>query len=117
MLEQAAYGGFADGTLTLVVRQERNRAIVREQLLDVDFVSVLPGFRRLEIRVGDEGKTGREARTEADERRAAAAREAVASSPLVQRLVALLGGRVEHVEASTLDGGDRMSSTEEGNDD
>lgn len=115
--ENAAFGGFEGGTLALVVRVEQWRPVVREHLQEVDFVSVLPGFRRFEIRRGDEGQTGREARNEVDERRAEAAREAVAASPVVRRLVAMLGGRIEHTEASRLDEGDRSTVNEEATDD
>lgn len=115
--ENAAFGSFEGGTLALVVRVEQWRPIVKEHLQEVDFISVLPGFRRFEIRRGDEGQTGREARNEVDERRAAAAREAVAASPLVRRLVALLDGRVELTEASTLGEGDRSPLHDEGSDD
>ncbi|MDP2313660.1 MAG: hypothetical protein Q8P41_12190, partial [Pseudomonadota bacterium] len=114
--ENAAFASFEGGTLALVVRVEQWRPVVREHLQEVDFVSVLPGFRRFEIRRGDEGQTGREARNEADERRAQAAREAVAASAVVKRLVAMLGGRVEHTEASLIDGGDRSPASEESDD-
>ena len=117
VLENTAFGGFADGTLVLSIRNERYRAILREQLQEVDFVSVLPGFRRFEIRLDDVGRTGREARHDDDARRAVAAREAVERSPLVARLVTLLGGRVEVVEASTLEGGDRSTTSEDNGDD
>ena len=113
VLENAAFVSFDAGTLALVVRVEQWRPVVRESLQEVDFVSVLPGFRRFELRRGDEGQTGREARNEADERRNVAAREAVVASAMVARLVALLGGRVEFVEASRLDEGDRSSVSEE----
>lgn len=114
--ENAAFGGFVGGTLALVVRVEQWRPVVREHLQEVDFVSVLPGFRRFEIRRGDEGQTGREARNEVEERAAAAAREAVAASPVVKRLLAMLGGRVEFTEASKLGEGDRSALHEEGSD-
>ena len=48
---------------------------------------------------------------------AEAARDAVERSPLVARLVTLLGGRVEVVEASTLEGGDRSTTSEDNGDD
>ncbi len=115
--ENAAFGSFEGGTLALVVRVEQWRPVVREHLQEVDFVSVLPGFRRFEIRRGDEGQTGREARNEADERRLEAARAAVSASPLVHRLVAMLAGRVEYTEASRLDEGDRLPGSEESSDD
>lgn len=115
--ENAAFGGFEGGTLALVVRVEQWRPVVREHLQEVDFVSVLPGFRRFEIRRGDEGQTGREARNEFEEKRAAAAREAVAASALVKRLVAMLDGRVEYTEASNLGEGDRSPLHDEGSDD
>ncbi|MDP2308101.1 MAG: hypothetical protein Q8P18_18905 [Pseudomonadota bacterium] len=115
--ENAAFVSFEGGTLALVVRVEQWRPVVREHLQEVDFVSVLPGFRRFDIRRGDEGQTGREFRNEADERRAAAAREAVAASAVVKRLVAMLDGRVEYTEASKLDEGDRSTNSEESSDD
>jgi hypothetical protein len=115
--ENTAFGGFEGGTLALVVRVEQWRPVVKEHLQEVDFISVLPGFRRFEIRRGDEGQTGREGRNEVDERRAEAAREAVAASPLVKRLVAMLDGRVEITEASKLGEGDRSPLHDEGSDD
>ncbi|MES2644056.1 MAG: hypothetical protein V4850_31510 [Myxococcota bacterium] len=115
--ENTAFGGFEGGTLALVVRVEQWRPVVKEHLQEVDFISVLPGFRRFEIRRGDEGQTGREGRNEIDERRAEAAREAVAASPLVKRLVAMLDGRVEITEASKLGEGDRSPLHDEGSDD
>jgi hypothetical protein len=102
--ENAAFGAFIDGTLFLNVRQDRWRSILQEHLREVDFVSYLPGFRRWELRLAEGGRTGREARTQEDERRAVTARAAVAASPIIARLVAALGGRVDYVEASMLGG-------------
>jgi hypothetical protein len=101
--ENAAFASFAGGTLTLVVRLDRWRPILQEHLRDVDFPSALPGFRRLEIRSGEEGRTGREARTLDEEARQKAAEEAVAVAPVVKRLVELLAGRVDVIETSRLE--------------
>ncbi len=97
--ENAAFVAFAGGTLVLEVRNELWRTQIGERLREADFVEYLPGFRRFELRLGGAGRTGREVRTAAEERRAVAAQAAVAASPEVHRLVALLGGRVEHTEA------------------
>jgi hypothetical protein len=111
--ENAAFGGFEGGTLTLVVRSEMWRTRVRERLQELDFTRMLPGFRRLEVRLGDEGRTGREVRSEAEQRRLEAARAAVEGSPLVKRLLAAFGGKIESIEASALAEGDRSASSEE----
>jgi hypothetical protein len=100
--ENAAFGGFEGGTLVLLVRSEVWRARVRERLQEIDFVSVLPGFRRFDVRLGGDGRTGREARGEVAERRLELARAGVERSPLVRRLVAALGGAIETIEPSDL---------------
>lgn len=104
MSDNASFGSFADGALTVVVRKETWRPKVREALGRVDLPTCFPGFRRLEVEVaGDVGQTGRERRDEAESAARRAASEAAARSPTVKRLIAAFSAHLEAVEPVVID--------------
>ena len=99
--DNAAFLGFEEGAVRLIVRSDFNRARVWETLKPVDFSEHFDGFKRLELTVDDDsGRTGRESHAIADAARREAARRAAESSPAVLRVLAAFGGRLERVEPS-----------------
>jgi hypothetical protein len=96
--EHAAFVSFTNGVLTLGVRNERHLHKVREHLRDADFGAALPGFRNVLVTLTEEGRTGKEARSQWDEKRRREAQEAADRSDALARLKAAFGGVVESVE-------------------
>jgi hypothetical protein len=114
--EYAGFVEYVDGELRLSVRDERAASTVRERLRDVDFSSHLPGFRRYEVGVRSVGRTGRELRAEHEERRRLEATAAAHKHPGLARLLVLLGGEIERVEALQLPGETLMIEEERSDD-
>ena len=97
--ERAGFEGYAEGVLTLLVRSDRDRGWVRDQLRAVDFSLYFAGFRNLDVRIATEGgATGRERREAGDEKRRTEAQAQAEASPLVRQLLEAFGGKLEAVE-------------------
>lgn len=97
--DNAAFVAFERGVLKLAVRQELWRGKVRDHLRALDLGALFPGFRNVEVVLeGQAGQTGREARSEAEEKRRVEARAAAERSATLKRVLAAFGGQVEAVE-------------------
>lgn len=96
---QAGFERYEDGVLRIVVRTQLARDKVVQALKPVDFHALFQGFRSLDVRISEEGRTGREARAEADVKRRDDARAAAESSPAVRRLIEVFGARLDDVVA------------------
>jgi hypothetical protein len=101
--ETTAFLRYEDGLLVLAARTDREASRARELVRDADFAAHLAGFRNVEIRVGDLGRTGREARSDATARIAERAKADAAGSTALGRVVRAFGGTLEEVEPLGLD--------------
>jgi hypothetical protein len=107
---------FGSGLLVVGVRTDFRRNAIEDVLRDVDFTLFFEGFRRLEIRVTDEGQTGRERRDEATQRAQATAVEQVDASPAVSRLKKRFDAVVAEVVATPPPARDTWAPSEEESD-
>lgn len=96
--DMAGVEGYEEGILRLVVRTDPARTRVRDALGPVDFSAFLAGFRNVQVRVGQEGRIGREARADELAQRRVDARKAAEEHPQVRRLLAVFGARIDAVE-------------------
>ncbi len=91
--------GLETGTLRVGVRKPMWRDLVRDTLGRLDLAALVTGLRRVEVVIDDAaGRTGREARSEADLGRRAAARDAANRSEAVRRLLAAFDAEIEDIE-------------------
>ncbi|MBM4389558.1 MAG: hypothetical protein FJ090_00435 [Deltaproteobacteria bacterium] len=91
--------GLEAGTLRVGVRKPMWRDLVRDTLGRLDLAALVSGLRRVEVVIDDVlGRTGREARSDADLGRRAAAREAAGRSEAVKRLLAAFDAEIEDIE-------------------
>ncbi|MFZ5481368.1 MAG: hypothetical protein ACOZNI_31700 [Myxococcota bacterium] len=96
--EHAAFVSFTEGVLTLGVRQEHHLPRIREALREADFGAALPGFRNVVVSLTEEGRTGKEARVQFEEKRMREAREAADRSEAVKRVIGAFAATLESVE-------------------
>jgi hypothetical protein len=113
--EVAFPAGFEGGCLRVGVRSEVWRFRVRERLAQLDLGAILPGFRRVEVDLmAEEGRTGREIRSEQEDRTRAFARAAAEAHPVVKQLLAAFDAQLESVEAPPQDSSDSAAAEEAG---
>lgn len=98
-----AFTSFEGGVLTVAVRSQLWRQSAEAALQDPALCrKFFPGWQSTVVRLDSAvGQTGRELRSEADERRRVEARAAAERSTAVQALLRVFGGRIEEVEART----------------
>ncbi len=96
--ENAAFLGYVDGRLALAVRTVLSESHVRKTLRNVEFYKYFDGFRALDVRIdADAGRTGGERRSAAEDQQRADANARASASPLLKRLVASFGARIETI--------------------
>ncbi len=110
--------GLEGGTLRVGVRKPMWRDLVRETLGRLDLAALVTGLRRVEVVIDDvRGRTGREARSEADLGRRAAARDAANRSEAIKRLLAAFDAEIEDIEPTGAEPSAFMPADEEAPDD
>ena len=93
------FRAYEQGVLRVAVRRDLWREKAAAILGEVELGRYLPAFTRLSIDVdGQGGRTGKEARSEAEEVARAGARAAAAASPALARILRMVAGELESVE-------------------
>ena len=93
------FRGYDQGVLRLAVRRDLWREKAATMLGEIELGRHFPAFGRLSVEVdGEGGRTGKEARSEAEEVARADARGAAEASPTLARLIRMVAGELESVE-------------------